>query len=194
MSPPNYRFQAIVSMLRKFALKVAEPGHLFTLASGTQASYFVDVKQVALQARGASLIADAMWVVCNDQKWFEQGVDAFAGVELGGCPLATALSLLTYTISESSSDVLYVRKAAKDHGTGALVEGPVAPGMKVVLLEDVVSTGGSSIKAIESLRGVGCQVLGVLAVVDRQMGGAAAIEAVGAPFSALTTIGDLTQP
>ncbi len=105
---------------------------------------------------------------------------AVAGVELGGCPLASAVSLTTFRRGDAK-DALYVRKAAKDHGSQRLVEGNthLHPDAPVVVLEDVVTTGGSTLRAIETLSAAGCRVVGVIALVDRLEGGAEAIRATG---------------
>jgi orotate phosphoribosyltransferase len=107
-------------------------------------------------------------------------VVAVAGVELGGCPLASAVALTSFTRG-APLDAVYVRKDAKDHGSRRLVEGSdqLPAGSSVVLLEDVVTTGGSTLKAATKLRDAGYRVAGVVALVDRLEGGREAIEADG---------------
>ena len=108
---------------------------------------------------------------------------AVAGVELGGCPLASAVSLVSFQQGRPLA-ALYVRKEQKDHGSKRLVEGDraIVSGMPVVVLEDVITTGGSTLKAVEKLSAAGVRVVGVVALVDRLEGGADAIRAAGLPL------------
>jgi orotate phosphoribosyltransferase len=114
------------------------------------------------------------------------GVDAVAGVELGGCPLASAVAMTSFG-TKQPLDAVYVRKAAKGHGTKKLLEGADAleKGARLVILEDTVTTGGSTLRAVASIREAGFDVSGVLAVVDRSEGGSEAIREAGLYFSAL---------
>jgi orotate phosphoribosyltransferase len=109
-----------------------------------------------------------------------------AGVELGGCPLASAVALTSHQRG-APLDAIYVRKAAKEHGSRRMLEGDthLPAGAKVAVLEDAVTTGGSTLRAVEVLRERGYEVVGVIALVDRREGGAEAIEAAGLPFVAL---------
>jgi orotate phosphoribosyltransferase len=117
--------------------------------------------------------------------------DAIAGVELGGCPLASAASLMSFMRGHPSEarDAVYVRKDAKDHGSKRLLEGDtrLAPGASLVILEDVTTTGGSTLKAVEKIRAAGYRVSAVITLVDRLEGGREAIEAEGIPFDAIYT-------
>jgi orotate phosphoribosyltransferase len=111
---------------------------------------------------------------------------AVAGVELGGCPLASAVSLVSFQRG-APLDAVYVRKDVKDHGSKRLMEGDsrLSPGSRLAILEDVVTTGGSTLKAAEKLRAAGYVVAGVIALVDRQEGGREAILAAGLPLVSL---------
>jgi orotate phosphoribosyltransferase len=155
------------------------------LASGKESDFFIDCKQTALMAEGhvllGRLMLDAALALAGGR------VDAVAGVVVGGCPLASAVSL-TSQLRGAPLPALYVRKDRKDHGSTKRVEGDKAlpRGARVVLLEDVVTTGGSTLAAVEALREVGAEVAGVVAIVDRAEGGADAIRAAGVPFRALT--------
>src|SRR6185503_16544221 len=117
--------------------------------------------------------------------------DAVAGVELGGCPLASAVSLTSH-LQGRDLPALYVRKQKKDHGSERLVEGDKAlfPGIRVVMLEDVITTGGSTLRAVESLRQAGANVVGIAALVDRKESGAETIRAAGLPLVTLATRDD----
>lgn len=144
------------------------------LASGRESDFFIDCKQSILTAEGHALTGELMYEALQ-----ELGpVEAVSGVELGGCPLASAVSLVSFQRG-NPLPALYVRKEQKDHGSRKQIEGDRAlrPGLKVALLEDVVTTGGSSLKAVAALRAAGCEVLGIIALVDRLEGGREAIEA-----------------
>jgi orotate phosphoribosyltransferase len=156
----------------------------FTLASGKQSDFFIDCKQTVLTARGHLLVGQVMF----DALGSLPDCEAVAGVALGGCPLASAVSL----VSEQQGrplPALYVRKQTKDHGTKRLVEGDRAlrKGMPVVLLEDVITTGGSTLKAVESLREAGANVAGIVVLVDRREGGAEALDQAALPWQTIFT-------
>jgi orotate phosphoribosyltransferase len=158
-----------------------------TLASGKESDFFIDCKQAILTAEGHALTGALMFEALD----LLPECDAVAGVELGGCPLASAVSLTSF-VRGRPLDALYVRKEAKDHGTKKLVEGDKSishgtPGTRVALLEDVVTTGGSSLKAVEKLRAAGATVVGIVALVDRLEGGAEAIREAGIPLVAICT-------
>jgi orotate phosphoribosyltransferase len=155
-----------------------------TLASGKESDFFIDCKQTILTAEGHALAGSLMFAALDQLP----PCSAVGGVELGGCPLASAVSLISYQRGRPLP-ALYVRKASKDHGTKKLVEGDksIVSGMPVALLEDVVTTGGSSLKAVESLRAVGVNVVGIIALVDRLEGGRETIEAAGLPLVSIAT-------
>lgn len=154
------------------------------LASGRESDFFIDCKQTVLTAEGHALTGELMFEALAELE--ESG--AVAGVELGGCPLASAVSLVSF-LKGRPLPALYVRKARKDHGSAKRIEGDLAlqPGMGVALLEDVITTGGSSLQAVEVLREAGVRVVGIVALVDRLEGGAQAIREAGLPLIALAT-------
>jgi orotate phosphoribosyltransferase len=154
------------------------------LASGKESDFFIDCKQAILTAAGHALTGALMFEALA----LLPECDAVAGVELGGCPLASAVSLTSY-VRGRPLDALYVRKDAKDHGTKKLVEGDksISPGSRIALLEDVVTTGGSSLKAVEKLRAIGANVVGIVALVDRLEGGAEIIREAGLPLVSICT-------
>ena len=157
------------------------------LASGKESDFFIDCKQAVLTAEGHVLVGEVML----DAVRRLPPCSAVAGVELGGCPLASAVALTSFRGPEPL-DALYVRKDAKDHGSRRLVEGNtrLAPGARVVLLEDVVTTGGSTLKAATKLREAGCEVVAVVALVDRLEGGREAVEGAGLQLVTLFTRDD----
>lgn len=154
-----------------------------TLASGRESDFFVDCKQTVLLAEGHALVGEVMLDALSALKTAPQ---AIAGVELGGCPLASAVSLVSFQRG-APLDAIYVRKQAKDHGSARLMEGDtrMAEGTNVAVLEDVVTTGGSTLQAVEKLRERGFAIAGVVALVDRQEGGADILRAAGLDFVAV---------
>jgi len=154
------------------------------LASGKESDFFIDCKQAVLTAEGHALVGELMFEALAQLPTCR----AVAGVELGGCPLASAVSLTSFQRGRPLA-ALYVRKEQKDHGSKRLVEGDraIEPGMPVVVLEDVITTGGSTLKAVDKLGQAGVVVVGVVALVDRLEGGADAIRASGLPLVSIAT-------
>lgn len=146
----------------------------FVLASGKSSDFFIDCKQALLTAPGHALAGELMLDALRQLP----RCDAVAGVALGGCPLASAVSL-TSELRGRPLPALYVRKAVKDHGTRRLVEGPVPAGGAVVMLEDVVTTGGSTLQAVQTLKAAGVEVVAVVVLVDRLEGGTENLERAG---------------
>jgi orotate phosphoribosyltransferase len=161
------------------------------LASGRESDFFIDCKQAVLTAEGHSLAGQVMLDVLIGFG----PVVAVAGVELGGCPLASAVALTSFQRG-MPLDAIYVRKDAKDHGSRRVLEGnaSLAQGTAVALLEDVVTTGGSTLNAAAKLRDAGYVVRGVIALVDRLEGGRQAIEEARLPFASLFTRDDFIPP
>lgn len=159
------------------------------LASGKSSDFFIDCKQTALLAKGHALIGEAL---LGRIRALPTAPRAVAGVELGGCPLASAVALLSSRDGASGIDALYVRKAAKDHGSKRLIEGNdgLSAQDEVVVVEDVTTTGGSTLRAVATLRAHGYKVLHVLALVDREEGGRESILSEGLTFQSLFCRGD----
>ena len=179
-----YDKQKLIEIIREHALKFGQ----FTLASGKQASYYLDCRMVTLHPQGANQIAAGMLDV------IESGVlgampQAVGGLAIGADPI-TASVVVHAGLRDHSVLGFMVRKEPKQHGTGKLVEGPVTPGMKVVIVEDVITSGGSALKAAEAAREFGLEVIGAIGVIDRLEGGRANFEAAGIPLHTLLTIND----
>ncbi len=155
------------------------------LASGRESDFFIDCKQTVLTAEGHALVGALLFEALGK---LPSKVGAVAGVELGGCPLASAVALVSFQRG-APLDAVYVRKDAKDHGSKRLLEGnsTLPAGASVAIVEDVVTTGGSTLKAAAKLRDAGYVVAGVAAVVDRLEGGREAIESEGLPLVTLFT-------
>ncbi len=164
----------------------------FVLASGRRSNLYVDCRLTAMSPEGQLLIGRAGLAALRASGW---PVDAVGGLTLGADPIAYAIAHASALAAERGDGGMVrgftVRKEAKQHGTGKLIEGPFAPGDKVVIVEDVITTGGSALKAVEAVRQAGGEILGVLALVDRQEGGRDALEAAGLNVIALATAADL---
>lgn len=178
--------QELAAILRQRSVRTGR----FVLASGRVSDLYVDVKQTALHPKGAALLGRQLLGRVRD---VAPGAEALAGVDLGGVPLCTAAAMASDADGGPPLPALVVRKAPKDHGTAASIEGAgnVPAGAAVVLLEDTVTTGGSTLAALARLREAGYTATAAVAVVDRCEGGRQAIEAAGVPFSALFTRDDL---
>ena len=160
------------------------------LASGKESDFFIDCKQTVLTAEGHALAGELMFDALALLTVPHRPV-AVAGVELGGCPLASAVAVVSFQRG-APLDAVYVRKEAKDHGSKRLLEGNtrLARGASVAILEDVVTTGGSTLKAASKLQDAGYIVAGVIALVDRLEGGREAIEGAGLKLVALFSRAD----
>lgn len=190
----------VLKVLRELSVLHAPEGKPFILKSGKESMTYVDVRLASLDPRGLRVLAgELFWTAMS----MRTGSCLAAGVALGGCPLATGVSFTSLIASELKDerdrnvhihlpvwDAIYVRPEAKDHGTGKLIEGRFEKGWGVILFEDVVTSGGSSIKAIAALKDAGLEVKGVVAVLDREEGGGEKISAE-APFRALCTLKEL---
>ena len=145
-----------------------------TLASGAKSNFYIDCKQTVLTAEGHFLVGGLFGQILATRA---PEVEAIGGVSVGADPLASAVSTLSF-VAGRPLPAFYVRKEAKGHGTGAWIEGAksLRPGMPVAILEDVVTTGGSALKAIARVREFGLKVDVVLGLVDREEGGREALE------------------
>ena len=157
----------------------------FTLSSGKKSTYYINGKVVTLHPRGALIIGHLLLNL------LPEGTNAIAGLTLGADPIVSSVSIVS-ALGESPIPGIIIRKEAKGHGTQAFLEGPVLnEGSHVVVVEDVVTTGQSAMKAIERLRGAGYESNLVLSLVDRQQGGAEYYAQQGIEFQSLFTIQDI---
>jgi orotate phosphoribosyltransferase len=175
-----YDRQALADLIREKSLRFGT----FTLASGKQASYYLDCRNVTLDSRGAKLIGAGMLELLRDNM-----PPLVGGMAIGADPITAAILTLAGVEGLPLRGVM-VRKEAKQHGTGKFVEGPFAANEELVIVEDVVTTGGSSLLAIERAEAVGLKVKRVLAIVDRLEGGKEAFAATGYELTTLFTIRD----
>lgn len=169
----------------------------FTLASGKKSDYYIDCRITTLHAEGGRLSGLAFYDMIREH--FPQA-EAVGGLTMGADPLvsntASASAWHRHLNPESATELVQgflVRKAEKTHGTGRRIEGFLKQGAKVVIVDDVCTTGGSTITAIEATEAAGMKVIGVLCLVDREQGGRANIEAAvpSAPFHAAFTATDV---
>lgn len=175
-----YDKDALIELIRQRGLEFGD----FTLASGKKATYYLDCRKVTLDARGAKLIAEGILELLADAL-----PDAVGGMAIGADPI-TAAVITVAGMRDIELKGFIVRKEAKQHGQGRAVEGPVVPGDRVVIVEDVVTTGGSSIQAIDRVEEFGLEVQRVIAIVDRLQGGAEVFSQRGIPLTSLLTVRD----
>ena len=159
----------------------------FTLASGRRSTLYVDARLTTMSPDGLALIGPTALAAIERAAWRP---DAVGGLTLGADPVSYAIAYAS-ALAGRPLRAFTVRKEAKQHGTGRLIEGPYREGDRVVVIEDVITTGGSALRAVEALRAAGGTVVGVLAVVDREEGGREAIEAAGLPVVALARAADI---
>jgi len=155
----------------------------FTLASGRQSDLYIDCRLTTMHPEGLSLIGPLALHAIGAMGW---DPDSVGGLTLGADPVSYAIAYASQ-LAGLPVRSFTVRKEAKTHGTGKLIEGPFEPNDRVVVIEDVITTGGSAIKAVDAVRAAGGRVAGVLAVVDREEGGRQAIEAAGLAVTTLAT-------
>ncbi|MBU5613674.1 MULTISPECIES: orotate phosphoribosyltransferase [Geomonas] len=162
--------------LKKIIIELSYEKRNVTLASGRQSDFYFDGKQTTLHPEGGYLTGKLFFEAIKDV----EGVEGVGGLTLGADPIATATSVVSFLEGKPVPGFI-IRKEPKGHGTGAWLEGRknLKPGAKVVIVEDVVTSGGSSLKAIKRAEEEGLVVLGVVTLVDREEGGRENIEAEG---------------
>jgi orotate phosphoribosyltransferase len=170
----------LIDLVREKALRFGR----FTLASGKQANYYLDGKQITLDSAGCVLVAEGILELLGDP-W----PNAVGGMSIGADPITAAVVTMAGVRGRGLKGFM-VRKEPKGHGTQKFVEGPVEPGQRVVIVEDVVTTGGSSLMAIERAQAFGLVVEGVVAIIDRLEGGGPAFAERGHRLTSLLTIRD----
>ncbi len=176
-----YDKRALISLVRENALEFGD----FTLASGKKATHYLDCRKITLDSRGANLIAEGILELLGDNL-----PDAVGGMAIGADPITAAVITVAGQRGKHLRGFI-VRKESKTHGKGRDVEGPVRAGDTAVIVEDVVTSGGSSLAAIEKARAAGLRIEGVVAIIDRLEGGAQAFAAAGLKLQTLLTIRDL---
>ena len=168
------------TLVQMLAARSARRGN-FTLASGRQSDLYIDARLTTMSPDGLATIGPLALARMKARGWTP---DAVGGLTLGADPVSYAIAHAS-ALANTPIRAFTVRKEAKGHGTGKLIEGPFQAGDSVVVIEDVITTGGSALKAVEAIRVAGGVVIGVLAVVDREEGGREALEAAGLAVEAL---------
>ena len=179
----TYR-ESLRQLLREKSFRYS-PDQPFKLVSGRLSPYYIDCRPTTHSAEGLFLIGEIFWELLRDLE-----VAAVGGLTMGADPMAHAIALTSY-LKGKPINAFSVRKSRKEHGTGGLVVGDVKPGDQVVILEDVITTGTSTLKAIAAARDFGLEVIGVLILVDRQEGGREAVASQAPQVQTLFTLEEL---
>jgi orotate phosphoribosyltransferase len=169
--------------LKQLFLERAVSFGTFTLASGKKSSYYINSKKVLFGSEAVALLGDLLYDATCDLD-----IQAIGGLEVGAIPMATA-ACLSYHRAGRSMEGFFVRKQAKDHGSQSRVEGLVKKGDRVAVIDDVLTTGGSVVQAIEEIEKLGAAVVRVVCIVDRLQGAREALAKYD--FRPLFTIADL---
>jgi orotate phosphoribosyltransferase len=172
-------YSALITLLAERSAKRGQ----FTLASGKQSNFYIDARLTTMSPDGLAIIGPLALSALRKTGW---NVDAVGGLTLGADPISYAISYAS-AASDHPLRAFTVRKESKAHGTGKLLEGPFREGDRVAVIEDVMTTGGSALRAIEAVRSANGSVAGVLALVDRGEGGRQAIEQAGVAIISLVT-------
>jgi len=154
----------------------------FTLTSGRKSNYYIDGKKITLSPEGAYLVGKAIF-----DELIKSGVDAIGGVATGAYPMVTAVALVSH-LEGKPIPAFIVREVTKEHGTMRQIEGHLKPGSRVAIVDDVLTTGGSVLKAIEAVAAANCQVVKVIVLVDRGEGGSDRLKQEGYDFTALLSV------
>ena len=171
----------LLELIRRDAVQHGD----FVLSSGRRATFYIDCRLVTLAAEGSYLVGKTMLELLD-----ETPAEAVAGMTVAADPVVTAMALVSYLEGRPLAGLI-VRKEAKAHGLGRQVEGPLRPGMRVVVVDDTFTTGGSALQAVAAVEAVGGRVERILGLIDRDEGARAAIEARGYGFDCLFTLADL---
>lgn len=161
-------------LVELLAIRSARLGE-FTLASGARSNLYIDARMTAMSPEGLALIGPLGIEELASAGWLP---DSVGGLTLGADPVSYAIAYAS-ALAGKPIRAFTVRKEAKTHGTGKLIEGPFQQSDRVVVIEDVITTGGSALKAIDAVTNAGATIIGVLSLVDREEGGRERIEAAG---------------
>jgi orotate phosphoribosyltransferase len=178
-------------LIELIKLRSFQEGPEFKLASGKMSTFYFNMKPTMLDSEGAYLVAS---LILDQLEGIE--VDLIGGLEMGAVPIASSVAAIAYTQGRELP-AFFVRKQAKEHGTQSLVEGLAKgdsmAGKKVVVVEDVTTTGGSALKAADALRAAGAEIVRVITIVDRLDGAAETFATAGLKFEPLLTLADFRK-
>ncbi len=176
---------SLIELLKAKSVRYGE----FTLASGQTSDLYIDARLTTMSPEGLPLIGRLALAAIRRMKW---NADSIGGLTLGADPIAYAISYSSFE-NPPPLRAFTVRKEPKQHGTRKLIEGPFKKGDRVVVVEDVVTSGGSALRAIEAVREAGGEVVGVIALVDRHEGGTEKLKAAGFSLVSLVEGGELRR-
>jgi orotate phosphoribosyltransferase len=176
-------YATLVNLLAERSAKVGE----FTLASGKKSNFYIDARLTTMSPEGLSIIGTLGLNAILKSGWT---IDAIGGLTLGADPISYAISYASASTTKPLR-AFTVRKEAKTHGTAKLIEGPLRDGDRVAVIEDVITTGESALRAITALRNANAHVTGVVALIDREEGGRTSIEREGVPVVTMVTAGEI---
>jgi len=176
-----------VTLLRSLLLEKSVRTGTFTLASGKTSDLYIDCRVTTMDSNGANLVGEVGWNVVKDHiATHGLAVDAIGGMTMGADPISLAIGMTSARLDAGQAlQVFTVRKEPKGHGRGKQIEGNFSAGNTVIVVDDVITTGGSTLKAIDAIEAEGGKVAFALVLVDREEGGREAIEARGVPVVAL---------
>lgn len=177
------KHEQLVDLLATRSARIGE----FTLASGARSNLYIDARMTAMSPEGLALIGPLALAEFALAGW---APDSIGGLTLGADPVSYAIAYAS-ALADTPIRAFTVRKEPKTHGTGKLIEGPFLPSDQVVIIEDVITTGGSALKAITAVQGTGASIIGVLSLVDREEGGRERIEAEGYNVRSLARAGEI---
>ena len=178
----------LIEIIRNRSLQTGEE---ITLASGRKSSFYFNMKPTMMDAEGAHLIASLVLDNISDLE-----ADLIGGLEMGAVPLAASVAAVSHARGRGLNS-FFVRKAAKGHGTQSLIEGlakgETMAGKRVIIIEDVTTTGGSSLKAAETLKAEGAEIIRVVTIVDREEGAQDAFAKAGLELSPILRVSDFAS-
>ena len=177
------KHEDLVELLATRSARLGE----FTLASGARSNLYIDARMTAMSPEGLALIGPLGLAEIAKAYWTP---DSVGGLTLGADPVSYAIAYAS-ALADTPIRAFTVRKEPKTHGTGKLIEGPFLPSDNVVVIEDVITSGGSALKAISAIKSAGAAVMGVLSLVDREEGGRERIEAEGYTVRSLATASEI---
>jgi len=180
METQNHR-RRLLELIKKEAVFKGD----YTLSSGKKSSHYIDLRLITMSAEGAYLIANILF---DELK--EENIDAIGGLTMGADPIAAAYAAISFMRGKPASAFI-IRKEEKKYGKAKLIEGPTKPGASVVIVDDVATSGGSLVKAIDAAEKEGCKVVKVMCLVDRNEGASSVLAKRGYALHALYNLKDL---
>lgn len=182
-----FREEYIAAFIRRNAYKEVGEGECFILSSGLTSKFYIDKYEFLCDPMVSRLVENGMWNKVEELGWYDWGnrIDCICGVELGGAILASAIA--------SRHHLSFGVARKRERIQGELIQGRINPGDKVLLVEDIVTTGTQVVEAVGNLNDFGCRDIRVLSVVDRKMGGREALENIDVEYKSLLTIDDIMK-